>query len=133
VKTPRLIWIAMLCLLNACGGGSSSSQSNMSGNWTVTAASSVFGVTGIATGKLTQSGNSVIGSLTLNGTPCATTAALTGTVNGTNLALQIDESGQTVTLTGTASAGFTSASGTYVAPAGGCTNGDSGTWTAAKG
>jgi hypothetical protein len=98
------------------------------GYWTLTAQSSLYGFQSSASGQVTQSGNSISGQLTLSGTPCAISAALSGTVFGTSLSMSLNENGQLLTFSGSVSSDGNSASGTYVAPAGGCTNGDSGTW-----
>lgn len=127
----KLSAIAVAVLfLAGCG---SSSHPNMTGNWTFVVTSTAFGGSGTGVVALTQSGSSISGTLNFSGgTPCAASPSLTGTVSGTNLSLQLNENGQTVSLTGTANSSFSAASGDYTAPAGGCTNGDFGTWTATK-
>jgi len=127
--------IMFFLILAGCGGGGSNSTSpppTMNGTWTFTAKSTVFGLTVTGTGTILQTGNSLSGTLALVGSPCATSAALTGSANGTSLNFQIVETGQAVGFVGNATADFSSASGTYSAQAGGCTDGDSGTWTATK-
>jgi hypothetical protein len=128
------LWgIACLCFFAGCGGGKLSSP-NMSGRWTFSATPSVaFPATETGTGTVAQNGNSVTGTLALTGFPCATSAAISGTVNGTTLSFQFNENGQSVTFTGKANSSFTSASGRYFAPSGGCTNGEVGLWVATKG
>jgi len=116
--------------LASCGGKSSSPT--LSGTWQLTAVSTTFVLTVTGNGTIQQNGSSVTGQLTLSGTPCATTAALSGNISGTTVTLQLQENGQAVNLTGTANANFSSLSGNYTAPSGGCTNGDSGTWSATK-
>ena len=126
---------AVTIAVTSCGGGSmgNTSSSNLTGTWQFTSDSSVFAIHSTGTAKLQQSGSSVSGELNpLSGTPCATSAALSGTISGTSLMLQINENGQIVNLTGNVNQQFTSASGTYTAPSGGCTNGDSGTWSTTK-
>ena len=103
-------------------------QIGFTGNWMFAAKSTVYGFQSSASGLLTQNGNSISGQLSLSGTPCAVSGAVTGTVSGTALSMTLNEGGQLVTFTGTVSADSTSASGTYAAPPGGCTNGDYGTW-----
>jgi hypothetical protein len=98
------------------------------GYWTFTAQSSVYGFQSGASGQLTQNGNNISGQLSLTGTPCAVSATVNGTVSGSALSMNLNENGQVVMFTGTVSSDNDSASGTYVAPSGGCTNGDSGTW-----
>ena len=121
------------CGGSSSGGGSSGQQStqsiNVAGTWQITAKSSVFSITSLVSGVITQFGTNLSGQLTISGSPCATSAPMSGTLSGTGLSIQLNESGQTVTLSGTASGDGSSAGGTYNAPAGGCTNGDSGTWT----
>jgi uncharacterized protein (TIGR03437 family) len=107
-------------------------SSGMTGNWRITASSSMYGIVSTVTGLITQTGNNLAGTLTLSGTPCATTGALTGTLTGSNLNMDLNESGQHVILTGTLAANGNSASGTYTAPEGGCTSGDRGTWTGTR-
>ena len=130
-----LLNVACLCFLVGCGGGGKSSSPSMSGHWTFSSIPTgvPFPAIQTATGTLTQNGSSVTGTLTLAGFACAKSGALTGTVSGNTLSLQLDENGQSVTFTGRLNSTFDSASGSYIAPSGGCTNGDSGLWTATKG
>lgn len=129
----RFITIALLVSLLGCGGGSlSSAPPTVNGTWQLVGKSSVFNVTVTGTGTLAQSGKSVTGTLTLSGTPCATTAPLSGTISNNAFTFQVTEGTQPVSFTGTLNSSFTSASGTYAAPTGGCTAGDSGTWSATK-
>jgi uncharacterized protein (TIGR03437 family) len=102
------------------------------GYWSFTAKSRVYGFQSGASGQLTQSGNTISGQLILNGTPCATSAAVSGTVSGNSLSMNLDENGQIVLFSGSVSSDGNSASGTYTAPPGGCTNGDSGTWVGTR-
>jgi uncharacterized protein (TIGR03437 family) len=102
------------------------------GYWTFTARSSVYGFQSGASGQLTQTGNNISGQLSLSGTPCASSAAASGTVSGSSLSMTLNENGQLVTFSGTISSDSNSASGTYVAPPGGCTNGDYGTWSGVR-
>ena len=138
-RGPRLLFVPVALLLSAlmcgCSNGSSSpsaSPINMAGNWQVSATSSKFGTQSRGSGTLAQSGSNISGSLSLTGTPCATSASVSGTLNGQSLNLSLNENGQIVTLTGTVAADGNSASGSYSAPAGGCTNGDTGTWTGTR-
>jgi hypothetical protein len=123
------------CLLSfvllGCGNynNSSSQSSNVAGNWTITATSTKFGDMITATGMLTQSTYAISGSFNLVGDPCANTASVSGTITGASISLVLNEAGQDVTFTGTLTNGGSSASGTYTAVAGGCTSGDTGTWT----
>lgn len=105
---------------------------SLTGYWTFTAQSRVYGFQSGASGQLTQSGNNISGQLSLSGTPCAISASATGTVSGSSLSMTLNENGQLVTFSGSVSSDSNSASGTYVAPLGGCTNGDSGTWMGSR-
>jgi uncharacterized protein (TIGR03437 family) len=98
------------------------------GYWTFAAQSTVFGFQSGASGQLTQNGSSISGQLSLSGTPCGNSAVVSGTVSGSSLSMTLNENGQLVTFSGSVSTDGNSASGTYVAPTGGCTNGDRGTW-----
>jgi hypothetical protein len=60
---------------------------------------------------------------------CAISAPINGTVSGNTISATLTEGGQAVSLTGTVASNGKSASGTYTSPTGGCTNGDSGTWS----
>jgi hypothetical protein len=107
----------------------SAPPTGLSGEWTFAAQSSVYGFESEASGQLTQSGKNISGQLILSGTPCASSAVLSGTVSGNSLSMTLNENGQLVTFSGTVSSDGNSAKGIYVTPSGGCTNGDSGTWT----
>ncbi|HEX4134032.1 MAG TPA: IPT/TIG domain-containing protein [Bryobacteraceae bacterium] len=104
----------------------------LTGYWNFTAQSNVYGFQSGASGQLTQSGNTISGQLSLSGTPCATSAVASGTVSGSALSMTLNENGQVVTFSGSVSSDGNSASGAYVAPSGGCTNGDSGTWVGTR-
>lgn len=129
--------LLVLCLLlSGCGSGSSYSTApppSLTGNWTFTAASAAFpGVVTTGAGQIVQTGNSFSGTLILTGSPCSSSGAFNGTLAGTALNATLDENGQAVTFVGTASSDLSSASGTYTAASGGCTNGDKGTWTGSR-
>lgn len=124
-----IVLISVFCV--GCGS-SKNTSSNLTGNWQITANSTAFGLTATGSGALQQNGSAITGQITLSGTPCATSATLSGTSSGTAVTLQLQEGSQPVNLTGTTNPGFTSMSGGYTAPSGGCTNGDFGTWTATK-
>jgi uncharacterized protein (TIGR03437 family) len=110
--------------------GTSPTSANMTGSWQFVAQSSVFGLSFSVTGQIEQVGNNISGQLTISGTPCATSAAFNGTVSGTSaLTMNLNENGQVVVFSGTLSSDGNSASGTYSAPSGGCTNGDRGAWS----
>ena len=117
---------------------------DINGDWQLTAHSTVFGLTFTASGYITQTANQITGYLTISGSPCVPItniggswytpqSAFSGTVSSAGvLNATLDENGQLVSFSGTVSADGNSVSGTYMAPSGGCTNGDRGTWTAAR-
>lgn len=114
----------------ACGNGTPPSPT-VNGAWEFTLTSSALPGTsyeGIA--NLTQNGSSVTGMVNFDNNPCLMRAALTGKIVGTTVTFQITESGQAVTMNGAVGSTFRSMSGSYTAPAGGCVNGDSGSWAA---
>ena len=114
----------------AGGGSTPATPGNMAGAWQFSARSGVFALTFSVTGQINQTGTSVSGQLTITGTPCATTATFTGTVSSTGaLTMNLNENGQVVVFSGILATDGNSASGTYSAAAGGCTNGDKGTWS----
>ncbi|MGC1684473.1 MAG: hypothetical protein WA734_02525 [Candidatus Acidiferrales bacterium] len=126
------ILFGSLCVLNSCGGGGNNSTGggssviNVAGNWQFTVSSTVFGGSETATGEITQKGSSLSGAL--SGLNCAQTANLAGSLSGTSINATLDENGQSVSLKGTVSSDGNSGTGTYIAPDGGCTNGDAGTF-----
>jgi len=126
--------VAILCLLlSGCGGGSSQNAQvvNLGGYWQ-TSTVSALGYDTFLAGNLTQTGNQISGTLTIYGSPCATSGNLAGTVSGLNVTMSLTEGLQSVSLAGTVSSAGNSITGTYLAPSGGCTNGDSGTFAATK-
>lgn len=124
---------ALILFLFGCGSGNnSSSVVNIAGNWSFTGNSTKFGDQFTATGAIVQTGSSVSGALTLEDDPCATTASFSGSVSGSNLSVQLNEGGQEVSYTGTITDNGSAAGGTYTAPAGGCTGGDTGTWSGTR-
>ena len=126
----RVLVLTTLGLLASCGGGSNNgSVINVAGNWQFTANSTVFGFSYTAAGQVNQNGSSVSGTLTLSGTPCAQSANFTGSLSGNKLTATLDENGQSTMYTGTVAADGNSGSGTYQSPAGGCTDGDAGTFS----
>jgi len=103
----------------------------VNGPWNFELTSSASGgtsYTGFA--QLNQVGNTIKGTVTFTHAPCATSASLVGTVNGLDVSFEITEGSQVVTLIGTVNSVFSSMSGTYTAPPGGCLNGDYGSWAA---
>ena len=127
----------LVAILAGCGGGSggSSSQSatvlNLAGNWQASTSSNL-GYNTFLSGTLTQTGNQISGNMSISGSPCAFSGMLSGTVSGSSVTLSLTEGSQSVSLTGTATQDGNSMTGTYQAPSGGCTNGDSGTFTATR-
>ena len=130
----RVVTLVLCALAVGCGGGTmnSVSGSNFAGKWQFNGKSTTFGVTVTGSGTLAQNGNALTGQLSLSGSPCAGTAALTGTAAGMGVMFQLQEGGQAVSFTGKADSSFSSMSGTYTAPSGGCADGDVGTWTATR-
>jgi hypothetical protein len=122
----------LLLVLAGCGGGGSTPQLNIAGNWQLTATSSKFGDQYEASGTFAQNGSQLSGSLDITGDPCASVAAFSGTLQGDPLNVMLDENTQEVTYMGTVTSDGNSASGSYTAPAGGCTNGDTGTWAGTR-
>ncbi len=121
--------------LAACGGCGGSSQSaqvlNLGGFWQ-TSTISALGYDTFLAGNLTQTGSRISGTLTIYGSPCATSGTLTGTISGSTVTMSLTEGLQIASLTGTATSDGNSITGTYQTPSGGCTNGDSGTFTATR-
>lgn len=129
--------VLILCLgLSACSGGGGSNQQsgqllNLTGYWQANTISNLGYNTSLS-GHVIQSGNQISGTMTVVGSPCATSSALSGTIAGMSVALSLMEGVQSVSFSGTVSADGNSITGTYQAPAAGCTNGDSGTFTATR-
>ena len=122
--------VAQEYVISTVAGSTSSTPGNMAGGWQFTGQSSIFGIEFSATGQVAQVGSNISGQLALSGTPCATSATFNGTVSGSGgLSINLNENGQVVVFSGTLSSDGNSASGTYSAPSGGCTNGDTGTWS----
>ena len=129
--TSALALIYCACLVS-CSGGTNVGQS-LSGPWKFTSTSTAADGGSIAgTFILTQTGSSVTGSVILTGTPCATSTSLTGNISQSTIGFFVLEGSQSVNFAGQVNDGFTTISGNYSAPDGGCTNGDHGTWSASK-
>jgi hypothetical protein len=135
VKAGIVLFVScLLCI--GCGGGSSSSSgpnsSITSGNWTLTATSTVtLGLVLSIGGSLTQSGDAVSGafyvSSSVSGCPSLPVGVMpfTGIFKGNTLTLtSVKFSNQVVTVNATGSGN--SLTGTY-AVTGGCADGDKGT------
>ena len=122
--------VAQEYMISTVAGSTSSTPGNMAGSWQFNGQSNIFGIEFSATGQIVQAGANISGQLALSGTPCATSAAFNGTVSSTGvLAINLNENGQVVVFSGTLASDGNSASGKYTAPSGGCTNGDTGTWS----
>ena len=107
---------------------------NIAGNWTLSTISSKSSAQTTITSTVAQNGPSISGSVNIAGSACAKTGSFLGAITGDSLAASLvenepDSTQQSVSLVGTVSPDGISASGTYAAPQGGCTNGDVGTWT----
>jgi hypothetical protein len=124
--------VIVLIFINACGGSSSPS---FYGPWQFTFTSTTAFPGTVFTGSTTlgQGGTGIVGTVTFTNNPCATSALLSGVITGTTVSLQISEGGQVLNLSGTINSADSSMSGTYTATAGGCTNGDTGSWSASAG
>ena len=121
----------LLLTLLACGSLSVPTPQTVNGTWNFELTSSAIGgssYTGSA--HLNQIGNDVTGTVTFTNAPCAASGSLTGTVSGLDVSFQIKEGSQVVTLIGTINSVYSSMSGTYTGPPGGCLNGDHGSWAA---
>jgi hypothetical protein len=113
-------------------GNGSAAPTNIAGNWSFLSTSSkVVGQVSF-TGTVVQTGSGISGAFDISGTPCAQTGSLAGTLNANSITASLNENGQTISLSGTASSDGNSASGSYSASLGGCTNGDAGTWSGTR-
>lgn len=135
-----------------CGGseyrfGNARTLPNLSGSWTFTAQSQTMPQQFQGTAEVAQSNLGLQGSVNNLFVYCAPNANLSAVMTPTQpfvstsvtsyslvVTLQENVTGrpQTIVLQGSSSADGTHMSGTYTAYAGGCTNGDSGAWTANK-
>lgn len=136
MRYAQSIGLAVLLALVTvgCGGSNSLPSQTLSGTWEFTSTSSAFpGTTYQGTAELLQTGSAVTGTVSFSDNPCATNAKLTGTITGSTVSFQVTEGDQVVTLNGSVNSRFFSISGSYTGPAGGCVNGDYGSWTASIG
>ncbi len=132
---------AMISILVAaalsCGSGSGSTSPVqpgdalmvVAGNWQITTKSS-SGATGTAAGVFQQKNTALSGTLTNLQSSCASIATVTGQVKLDAVNFSLNENGQNVTFQGKIFAD--QMSGTYSSDPGGCTSGDSGSWTAQR-
>ena len=150
------LWIAgvLAMLLAGCGGseyrfGNNRTLPNLSGKWNVSATSNATSQQYAGTANLAQTNMALQGSFALLFTYCADSATATGLLDpnttftptsltsyGVTITLQesvgSNSGPQSAILKGSASADGTHMSGTYTVPAGSCTTGDNGVWTANK-
>jgi hypothetical protein len=123
--------VIALAFILGCG---SSSPKTVNGPWQFTITSTASpGLSFTASTTLTPSGTGISGTVSFSNNPCSTSGLLAGGISGQNVFFQITEGNQVLSLTGTVDSAFTAMSGTYTATAGGCTNGDTGSWTATAG
>jgi len=121
----------LLLTLLGCGNSSLTSLQTVNGTWNLELTSSATdGTSYTGSAKLGQVGNAVTGTVTFTHAPCATSGSVSGTVDGSNVSFRITEGSQEITLIGTINTVYSSMSGTYAAPPGGCLNGDYGSWAA---
>jgi N-acetylneuraminic acid mutarotase len=130
-----LVSLILTATLVGCGGGSGGNSGNggnagpinIAGNWQFTANSTTFGTRDTISGSLLQNGGAITGNMVIANSPCAIQGAITGTESGDSFTGTLNEAGQEVSLSASVSSDGNSVSGTYQAPAGGCTDGDAGT------
>lgn len=116
---------------NGSGTGSGAPTFDATGKWQITTKSQ-SGASGGAAATIERNPDGTLtGDLSNIQPPCATSATLSVSVNNNKIQLTADESGQSVTFSGTATATGT-LTGTYTSAAGGCTNGDTGTWKSTR-
>ena len=140
MRLLRLAGFALLVVgglvLTGCGAsGTSSAKSNvLSGNWQMTLTRNpTFART--QSGFLIQSGATLAGGLTLSSNllgNCAAAGPAQGNMSGSTVAITVNETGQTVNLTGTAASDGSSVTGNYSIYANGCGLSEVGTWAATK-
>jgi hypothetical protein len=127
-----LVW---LVALTACGGGNGNSPSpvgSLSGNWQmVLEKNSNANLSKTQSGFLLQAGASLSGGVVISGN-CSGTGPAQGQVNGSNVTISVNQTDQTVNLTGTATSDGGSMSGNYSILSSGCGTSEIGTWTASQ-
>jgi hypothetical protein len=134
MKTVALVAICVF-FLSSCKNPfdfNSSEPLNIAGGWSISATSSKFGNQITAMGTIAQNGSLISGSFSLAGDHCSDSATMSGKLKGHSISMALGESGQDVIFTGDVTNGSSSANGSYVAPTGGCTSGDTGTWVGTK-
>jgi hypothetical protein len=130
IGTLRNASFAMLFASFVCAG--MAQTPNVSGNWQITARSSIYKIQTSSAGQITQTGTSVYAQFNITGSPCSSFGAGNGTITGLQFNLTLNEAYQLVQFSGVTSSDGSSASGTYSAPLTGCTNGDRGTWSGTR-
>jgi hypothetical protein len=123
---------AALIFATACGSSSSNSTNSpgpLSGNWQI--ALQADNSSNAQSGFVLQSGKSLRGQFLLTGN-CAGVGTAQGEMNGANVSLTVNQSAQTIGLTGTASGDNSSISGSYSILQAGCGSSQVGTWTATR-
>lgn len=137
VTAPLLsaLFLTLLLVSTACGGGSASSNSNASvtpitGNWQmILQETGKMTSSGTVSGFLGGTNDAVTGSAAYTATTCAGIGTVTGSVNGSNVILSVSPTGLNISLTGTLSSDRSSMSGDYILLASGCGKPQTGTWT----
>ena len=153
-KLVRGVALLLTVCMVGCGGseyrfGNDRRLPNLSGMWNFTATSQTMSQQYQGAANLAQTNLGLQGIVNLLFDYCAPSATAGGSLTpnpsfdsssvtsyDVQITLQENVAGggtQQVNLTGSASADGTRMSGTYTVPAGSCTTGDTGTWTAEKG
>jgi len=130
LAVPSLLCVAILA---SCGGsnGGERAATPLSGNWQMSLQRDAASGLKTLSGFLVQSGNSVTGNMLLSGqTSCAGVGPVSGQLSGSAVTLTVDQTGQTVNLTGTTGTGISSMSGNYSILSSPCGDTSVGTWTA---
>lgn len=128
---------AALILASGCGSTSSpkaNSSGPLSGNWQIALQADNSSNTqpgNTQSGFVLQTGKSLRGQFLLTG-DCAGVGDAQGEVSGANVSLTVNQSAQTIGLTGAASSDNSSISGNYSILQAGCGTSQVGTWTATR-
>lgn len=125
------VLLTVLIPVVACGGSPSATLqgSSLSGNWQITLSAGSSSAL-VFTGFLIQSGNSLNGSLMDDISNCPGVDTVTGTFDGQNASLNIDQPGDTISLSGTTVNIGAPISGSFTSQSGTCKPPSSGTWVA---
>lgn len=122
----------MLLLLFACSSSNSNSGGNsgaLSGNWQIVLQNGTSSIT--QAGFVLQSGKALSGQLLLSG-DCAGVGTAQGEINGASVSLTVNQSAQTIGLTGTVGSDNSSISGSYSILSSGCGSSEVGTWSGTR-